>query len=193
MTVVTKKRAYIAARLLLIVPGVIVGAMFNGWANSPSSKSVWVGNQDVSQLDQTSSTLKPISTKYFTTLLPENYKTQINTTPERKPAVLVLSHEPRSGGIQVGIVSDVLPASGLSGVADYNLRATKPDEYQPIALPGTNNSLQALFKASDRTELSAYLVDGTRYASITVTGAQNQSDLLQKRLEDTLTTWRWQE
>ncbi|TAK89700.1 hypothetical protein EPO04_01175 [Patescibacteria group bacterium] len=192
MSLVSKKRAYLVARLLFILPGIMVGVLFYGWANSPSSQAIKVDNQDTAQANQADTTLQPISTKFFTIQLPANYKTQTNSLPGRTPLIQLFSYEPHSGGVQVGVVSDLLPPEGLSGVADYNLRKTKPAEYKVIAVPGGNKYVRALFTLHDQSELSAYLVNGSRYASVTVSGPQNQPALLQKRLDETLQTWQWQ-
>lgn len=192
MSLITKKQAYVAARLLFILPGLAIGVLLYGWANSPSSQSIKVGDQTGTSDNQVDTRLKTLSTDYFTVQLPANFKTQTNGLPGSSQLVQILSYEPYSGGVQVGIVSNILPSGGLSGVADYNYRKTKAAEYIPISLPSGNASTRALFRHYDQSELSAYLVNGSRYASVTVSGPPEQSTILQKRLEETLQTWQWQ-
>jgi len=188
---ITKKRVYLIARLLFIIPGVAIGILFYGWANKPSSQPIKIDNPTESPTPQATAQPNTVSTDYFIVQFPARFKVQTNKPSGSSQLLQILSYEPNSGGLQIGIVSNALPDGGLNSVADYNLRKMKPAEYQPTNVQFRNNSLQAAFQSNDQSEISVYLVDRTRYASVTITGPAGQSDTLQRRLEEVLSTWQW--
>lgn len=174
----------IASSILVVVVGVATWGLLN-WANSPVKRQIVVSNSDASS----NTTTQDVATEYFATKLPNNYRVQTDDNPTDKAMVQMTAFAKDGNGAQVGITSALLPTSGLDGVADFLFRIRRTDLYEQVATVGFTNG--TTFRKKDGSELTTFITEGQRYASIAISGDTVDSDKVTALRTTVSTNWRW--
>ncbi|MEO5950708.1 MAG: hypothetical protein ABIQ04_04635 [Candidatus Saccharimonadales bacterium] len=158
------------------------------WANSPSTKTITLE----SQVDTPSEpTEKTVSTALFMTSLPSDFEVQTKESPTDSAVIQLTAFKSKGADIQVGITTGTLTAEGIKGVADYLYRLKSKDTYEqitPIVFPvGT----PTFHKIKEGTEITSFLIQNNRYASISITGGSGDDQSLRDVLTIVAKNWRW--
>ena len=180
-------RRGIIAALIVIVSAVGTWYLLD-WANSPVK-------QRVTSTD-TTTTIEPeenpveVSTPYFSTKLPAEYRIQTTKNPNNPTMIQVSAFTTRDTQPQVGITSATLTSDGIQGVADYQYRAKETTIYNPMkSALFSSDSFE--FEKKGGSEFTAFLIQGTRYASITVSGEGVTTESMQSLRQFIAAHWYW--
>lgn len=175
----------------IIVSSVIVGIVGSAtwslliWANSPVKRQLVVSTDSTTS----SITTQDVATDYFVTKLPSNYRVQTTDNPTDKTMVQMSAFTKEGSGAQVGITSALLPTSGLDGVADFLFRIRRTDLYEQVKTVGFATG--TTFRKKDGSELTTFVVQDQRYASIAISGDSVDSDKVTSLRTTIATNWRW--
>lgn len=170
---------------------VIIGAcVLMQWANSPARRIINTTHDN----NTASSTTKPpelISTAFFTTRIPSGFRIQ-TTENATSPSMLQLTAFATYGSdVQIGITTAPLPHEGLTGVADYLYRLKSDQVYEqitPIAFPAGSPTFR---KQTNGTELTSFLLNNGRYASVVVTSSSTDMATLGSIVGIMAENWEW--
>jgi hypothetical protein len=180
-----KKRTVLLT--VLLVGGALCWFFISRWANAPATQSITM------QKSQLAAAVVPTyttaQTSFFNFVLPGSFHIQTSKDAGNPNTVHVLAFETRTSSRQVGVTSTLLPADGLSGVADYNFRRATPAQYEPFTDASLPAGSKAFRKIDSSAELSVFMVHGSRYASVTLTGASSSD--LQGLLGTIYAQWLW--
>jgi hypothetical protein len=159
------------------------------WANQPVVTTIT--DSDDTETVTAASATKTVSTDYYSFDVPSAMRVRTSTDVSHPGLIHTLIFDGTSEGRQVGITSSTLPASGISGVADYNMRKMLTSKYEPYASTDVPTGGEA-FRNVEDGELTLFMVHGGRYVSVSVSGVSSGN-----RLEDLLrkisSTWRWEQ
>ncbi len=170
---------------ICLVVGAIGMYLVASWANRPIEQTI----DSTPPADVTpGTTFKTVRTSQFTTKVQENFREQTTENPKQPGLVQTLLHDTKDTGEQIGITVNHLPADGLHGVADYNLRAATPATYKPYTNPDLPADSQA-FQKIDDSELSLFMTYKGRYASITA--SNHDLSTLISLLKTIVDNWQW--
>jgi hypothetical protein len=154
-----KKKLWLGGLLLALVLG--GGFFFIKWANTPSRQTITVESQAQSP--------KPdyvkLDTIYFSSVNPQAWQVRQQTNQGRLQ-VQTFAKSANSG--QMAIVVDTLPAEGLAGVGDYNLRIRSPDQYEIYTNDGLPSGTKAFKNKTSSPVYTVFMTNNSRYASITI-------------------------
>lgn len=173
--------------VFFVVSGVFIYQLIQ-WANKPVSQEIRIGN--VTNDQQIPIGDQPLTTQYFESKIPENFRIQTSAaSPAQANLIQVVAYEQTSGGRQVGVRSDTLPAGGITGVGDYNYRAKTPEEYTKYTNPDIPD-LKHAFRKNDGTEITVFIAKGSRYASIAVLSKSDPAKV-EELLKKVMNNWQW--
>lgn len=174
--------------ILLIIVAVVALAclLLWRWASSPVTTTIHTP-EPIAQTP--TPTTQPITTEYFTTTVPASHRVLANPSGQ-KSRVQIATHQPRANGEQLSIVSDVLPAEGLAGVGDYNMRV-KTSTYQTYTDAALPEGAKGFRRTDGTKEITVFLVHGGRYATITASGNGLTETELKNLALKTTTDWQW--
>jgi predicted phage tail protein len=173
--------------LVLIVSAVTILLHTMG---SNSVGAIRVGSQNTPAVHS-----KPVSvnTSYFTAILPATFsiKRQANAPPA--PFLLQLeANTPATVDEQLAITVGKLPADGLRGIGDYNLRIKQSNVYSQTTFSNLPSHAIAFQNANPPAALTVFWPHGTRYAELTVStsGGATYSQL-KTIYGQIITQWKW--
>jgi hypothetical protein len=161
------------------------------WASQPVVQTINVQSSPTTAVVETGK-LQTITTPYFSTEVPEALRVQ-KTENTTNPALVQISvFESKNGGRQLGITSNVLPAEGVKGVADYNYRAKKTDIYKQSTLPTAPAGSVTFESVTGQREIATFIKHESRYASVVVTGTVSTREQLLSLHDQVLSAWNWE-
>lgn len=180
------KKRLIASAIIIVIVATCTWLLLR-WANSPVTQRV-ISTDIATQSDANDTT--DVTTEYYTTKLPANYRVDMNPNPS-DPHMLQLSAFPTDDRrVQVGITTALLPADGLNGIADYIYRVKQTATYVPVTtLVFSGDSRE--FQKQGGGELSSFVINGSRYASITISGEGTTDSDLQAIQQLIAANWHW--
>jgi hypothetical protein len=165
----TKKKVLIAGGGLVIVLCSVAALVLNN-LSQPATGTVTVGT-DQSNLAEAPAAPATITTSYFTTTLPSGYsiknQNETPTGPQKLATALATGGDKQQ--IIVAVTVGKLPADGLSGVGDYNLRATQTASYSRTTIPGQPAGAQSFRSTARPNSLSVFWAVSGRYYEIVIT------------------------
>jgi hypothetical protein len=156
------------------------------WANSP------VNETETTTVDVPSSDALPdqtVTSSCYSFQVPGGFRVKDVTDPNNPAFAHTQIFETSNKGRQAGITCSTLPSEGLSGVASYNMREKRTDLYEPY-FPADLPVDGKAFRDPKSGEVTVFLVDGKRYASISVTGVMG-NNRLRDFASHIYTTWQW--
>ncbi|MGB4762618.1 MAG: hypothetical protein WBP12_04675 [Candidatus Saccharimonas sp.] len=159
---------------------------FLRWANSPVKQRVI--NSEVHTSTEAAPSIEVVTT-YFSTRLPADYRTEIAANPNN-PEMIQLSAFPTNSGQEIiGITTGLLPVDGLKGVADYIYRTDQASTYTITETDSAAGTYT--FQKHDDSEVTTFLTNDRRYASITVSSQGSTITGLREIQRLILGEWRW--
>jgi hypothetical protein len=154
-----KKKLWIGGLLLaLVLSG---GFFFSKWANTPNQQTITVQ----SQVQNPKPDYVKLDTVYFSSVSPQDWQVRQQLSQGRLQ-IRVFAKSTNSG--QMSIVVDTLPAEGLAGVGDYNLRIRSPDKYEIYADDSLPSGTKAFKDTTSSPVYTVFMTNGSRYASISI-------------------------
>ncbi len=158
------------------------------WANSPVKQRVTT--VDTTTTTQSEQDPVDVTTPYFSTKLPAGYRVETAKNPNNPTMLQVSAFTTRDSQPQVGITTATLPSDGMQGVADYQYRAKEVTIYNPMkSVLFSSDSFE--FEKIGGGEFTTFLVQGTRYASITVSGEAATTESMQSLRQFIAAHWFW--
>jgi hypothetical protein len=157
---------------IVIIVG-IVGCVIAGvvrvmtWANAPNVTTIHIPKQIPQSVE---STLQPLKTTYYHTVVPADYTIQNNTDPHTPSLTQLLVFGSGALHTQIGFTSNVLPSDGLDGVADYKLRREETSGYTLIPPDGFVTAEYVFRKTGSMPEMIAFALNKDRYLSVAISG-----------------------
>jgi hypothetical protein len=161
---------------------------FLHWSSQPAETTVHIADTQTAARTPKPA-YQPFKSKLFRSEVPYGWVIRFNTDTASLTQATSFPDGASLERGQIGMTADSLPPSGLSGVPDYNLRVQDPRTYvrQPSTLPGVS----ALFlDTNTASAYTAFLVNGSRYASITVSQFATPGDAFYM-LVHLLDSWKW--
>lgn len=184
---VSKKR--LAILIFVIIISAISIKLVADWANSPTIQTVSTSTPSVTTDEPVAD--KVISTDFFTTKISGNYNVQKALNNSNANLVQISAFKSEDTNTQIGITSNILPSEGLVGVADYNYRVKRTDVYEPVVIDGLKDNAAAFKTHSAGEEVTIFLVNGSRYASLVATSASSEFGDLIKIVSQLTDSWTW--
>jgi len=181
----SKKKLYAVIGTAVLVVLALGAGLFINWINQPSEQTIVVQNADVT----TQPTTQTVDTPYFTFVLPASYAVRNNKSVDPH-MVHILAFTTLNVDSQVGVSSALLPSDGLKGVGDYNLRATATDQYEQFVDSSFPPGSVSFRLVSSAVNPIVFMVNGDRYASVSVSGSASNSDQL-TLLKAITSSWLW--
>ncbi|HEX8350913.1 MAG TPA: hypothetical protein VF598_13200 [Hymenobacter sp.] len=111
-----------------------------------------------------------------------------NRAPVLERYILHTSHAAQSQQLAITIGS--MPSEGLIGLSDVRFRQQSKTLYTSRTLSGLPPQGFG-FVSTDKQELSAFIGQGGRYATIVLSGQTGSSAALEQDMADILASWRW--
>lgn len=180
------KKRLIASVIVIVVVAVCTWLLLR-WANSPVTQRVI--STDIANQTDANETID-ITTDYYRTKLPADYRVELNPNPNDATMLQLSAFPSDDGRVQVGITTALLPTDGLNGVADYIYRIKQTATYIPISTTVFSGDSHE-FQKQGGGELSAFVINGGRYASITVSGEGTTDDDLRVVQQLIAANWNW--
>lgn len=171
---------------MLVVLGLLVlggTAQIVAWANGPNTtRESQIGT---SQIIPTSKEVNqdqiPLSSTYFTTALPHDFRTVSSSETAGQLQILTASNT--SGGTSIAFTSRPTPPEGIEGVGDYNMRRGEASGYTMVPPDGFGGAAKYVFRKPGTTpEMTAFIPHGSRYLIIAITGGTESLQAEQMQL-----------
>jgi hypothetical protein len=175
---------FFIALFVVVVPPLL--ALYH-WSNSPVSSQT-ISQNTAGQNGSFLQRFRPISTAYFSAEVPADW---IRMNRGSRSNIELVVYAPTGQPGQLSIVSKPLPADGLSGVGDYNLRTHLTSQFSRVRDPRLSTDVTVFASTSDGYSYTAFMTRAARYASVNVSQLNNGDDTLQL-LSHILNSWHWQ-
>ena len=151
------------------------------WANQPNLTSGTVMPPPPIQAlpeDQ------PLTTPFFSALIPPGYKIDDTSNPNTPDKLQVVVYGSGQDTTNIGFTSNLLPTDGIYGVADYKMRRTETSGYTLVPPDGFTGAEYVFRKSTEQPEMTAFVLNDNRYLSIAITGGTEslQAEQLQRIL-----------
>ncbi|MEJ0073277.1 MAG: hypothetical protein WDN27_04335 [Candidatus Saccharibacteria bacterium] len=184
------KRWMIVVLICIVLLAALIVLLLH-WMSGSSTGTVEVGKPSSSS--QIAEPLK-LTNAYFTATLPAGFTLKRQTDGSGTPTLLqVYATASGTQNQQFAATIGNLPSNGLSGVADYNLRVTQPDNYAPYQLPSLPAGAVAYRAAADPLAFTVFWPHGGRYAELGFgTDGAATEEQLQATYAQVLAGWVWQ-
>lgn len=188
------------ALLVLAGLGVIVSSaasMFGRWANSPTSTMGSTQQSSAVEGEVIQIEPKTFSTSFYATKVPNNYRLKSSNEFQAGPilAQTLFSGASSEPGLQIadqlGVSVGEMPPEGLQGVSAVMFRTRKPDLYQPVAYDWLPSGSVAFSQMGSDAEMSVFITEGSRYASVVVSGSSARSQSINEVLKEVIQSWQW--
>jgi len=183
-----RKQKILVAMVVLVTASALGVVALNNWANTPDSRSVRVMAVDDAQ--QKAPDFTDIHTPYFSTVVQTSWETHASIDEAQKTRYHLVAHAPAGGHGNLAITSDILPADGLSGVADYHLRVSQTADYSSFNDDSFPKGTKAFTHSADSSECALFMAQTGRYVSVVVSREMSFEDSL-LLLKQVLTHWEW--
>lgn len=172
---------------LLVVAIVIIVHLLSG--SSEGTVHVGAPSSNVSATQPTT-----LTTPLFSTTLPVGFTVKRQSyDPAADPQLQLEANTPSATDEQVAISAGPLPAGGIKGLGDYNLRATRTDIYGPFTPAALPSSALAFRTLSSPTEFTVFWPHDTRYYEISLsTGGVASVNQLDDVFTQLMAKWHWQ-
>lgn len=177
-----------AILLTFFIMGAGLSYLFVLWINAPTQQKVQIEGQ--ANALPTTRTYKPIATKYFKAKIDEAYRVRTSENPHTPELVQTILFDTSGSGMQVGVTSSHLPSEGLEAISDYKYRLHTPASYTPYQYENMPPGAIA-FKKADDTEISLFITNSSRYASITASGTSANGTQLLALITTIMESWVW--
>lgn len=184
----TRKWKIIAVIVIALIITVVAVNYIVQWANSPSNQPVTITTTTTQPAVIQNQTL---STDFFTTAIPSDFKVQVNKNQKDPTMVQVSAFQAHGVGTQIGITTAPLTSEGLTGVASYLYRIRNHQLYEQIpntVFPNGSTTFRAL---TGDGEVTAFLVNSGRYASVAVSGGGTNNPEIDSLITVIAKTWKW--
>ena len=185
-----KKRWIIALGSLVVV--IMAGAvLLSHWLQASSTGSVRVG-RPTPQPTQTPESLR-IMNRYFGTELPAGFNLKRQAISDSPDSLLnLVATTSSSQDEQFAVTIGALPAGGLAGLSDYNLRVTKPADYTSYIVAGLPAGAVAFRTVNSPAAFTVFWPHGTEYAEIALsTDSAATLEQLNTVFEHAKSNWKW--
>ena len=125
------------------------------WTRATSDGQVHVGTPKAPAAPAAAVTQPtPLSTPYFTTMLPSGFAVKRQTVTPDRPTLLQLVANSKHQ--QFAVTIRELPREGLSGLGDYSLRTTQSAQYEPYRPAGLPVDATAFRAVSGPPEFTVF-------------------------------------
>lgn len=192
MTLRSKPLVISAISAVILAASVITVLLY--MMSRQSTGTVHIGQPQSAQGESTTSGQSvPVSTTYFTTNMPAGFSVKSQTDTPSAPFLLQL--EATSASIRderIAITVGIMPTNGLSGVGDYNLRATESAVYQKAAPSNLPSGAVAFQTVGDPAGLAVFWPHGAQYAELafSTSGGATYAQL-ESAYTNVLAQWNW--
>ncbi|HWQ60459.1 MAG TPA: hypothetical protein VN420_04955 [Candidatus Fimivivens sp.] len=130
---------------------------------------------------------------YFTVSVPRIYALKTNELIARDGNVLEQSYfsEDRLSGRALAITIEKRPQGGERELSSYQFRSISPKEYSADSITIRDKRISIFKKSSSVYELTGYVVSDERIASISLTSAIDDADILMSDFLSIVESFRW--
>lgn len=171
---------------------IVVTALISAWqwTRNTSDGTVHVGKPQIPAAEAVPAAPTPIDTAYFTTTLPSGFVVKRMTEAPEAVAMLQLAANDKHQ--QFAVTIRLMPAEGLPGIGDYNLRATQTASYEPYRPAGMPVEATAFRAISGTPEITAFWPHGALVAEVSMSsdGIATTPELFTTFVQATH-TWQW--
>jgi hypothetical protein len=171
--------------------------MFGRWANSPTSTMGSIQQPSAVEGEVIQIEPKAFSTSFYATKVPNNYRLKSSNEFQTGPilAQTLYSSASSEPGLQIadqlGISVGEMPPEGLQGVSAVMFRSRKPDLYQPMVYDWLPSGSVAFSQIGSDAEISVFMTEDSRYASVVVSGSSARSQPMTDVLKNVIQSWQW--
>lgn len=130
---------------------------------------------------------------YFTVTVPKSYSMKSNESIARDGSVLEQSYfcEDRLYGRALAITIEKRPQGGERELSSYQFRSISPKEYSADSITIRDKRISIFKKSSSVYELTGYVMSDERIASISLTSAIDNADILMSDFLSIVASFRW--
>lgn len=184
-------------RVVLAVIGLMVavtGVWAYAWWHTPAeTKDFTTTRQTDKEVLGSESTLKNWTTQYFMTRYPNDLRVIASNEVSRGiiDGQYLLASTALNRTDQLAVTVGTLDGLTFEELPAIKIRRQNTATYHSIQLPEIT-STNVSFVAPDTYELSTFWHEGSRYASVVVSGSSARSADLKQALEVVVQNWQWQ-
>lgn len=178
--------ALVAIPTVMVVGGLLA---LNAWSSGPAEGTIRTGTPSAATPSTEQAAPLLLSTGMFTASLPVGFVQKDASPPTTDIPIRLLATKTASRQ-QVGISGGPLPVEGLSGVADYNLRAKDTTGYKRSTLSSLPAGATA-FEDTTGSMITLFWPHDRQYVSVTASGSPGSQGELSDLLLKILQKWQW--